>query len=218
MLFAKQVVLTRPKIELVPVKNWRERLLSGDKPAMTYHVRGLAVIDGVPRNVAFRLPGLDDSGEPLSFGTGKPYGVGEETDLIVRFCPVNARVSESGGGLQTALLEEVEGKVTVDDDGTPTYLEAPIVRADGTEADLRFGTLFFVPTRQGLTLAFSDVTFNESEALDKSDLPYLDAVECSAPTVVAAVSVKPTGGVRGWGAAPTTRAAETPAEAGSFEV
>ena len=211
MKFAKTVTLSRPKIELVPVKNWRERLQAGDKPAMTYHVRGVAVVDGVPRNVSFRLPGLDDYGIPLSFGTGRPYGVGEQVDLLVRFCPVNARVSENGGGLQTAVLEEVDGKVVVDANGIPTYLEAPVLRADGTEADLRFGTLFFVPTKQGLTLTFEDVTFAESEGVDKDDMPYLDAIDCGAPAVVPAASIRPSGGVRGWGAASTAPA--TPAAA-----
>jgi len=144
------LVLNSINVELQPSRNWRELARRGLK-SMSYHVFGHGRgEDGKEIAVAVTIPALDN---------------GTIADLGSEDCPlVNGLLAKTSSNIDSAKLRyKGDGSPVTDAEGHPVYDEQPIiVQSDGSEFDLRFGTLYFCTVNSAVRVKLHGVELTRS--------------------------------------------------------
>ena len=143
------LVLNSINVELQPSRNWRELARRGLK-SMSYHVFGHGRgEDGKEIAVAVTIPALDN---------------GTIADLGSEDCPlVNGLLAKTSSNIDSAKLRyKGDGSPVTDAEGRPVYNESPIVTDDGSEFDLRYGTLYFCTVHSGTRVKLHGVELTRS--------------------------------------------------------
>jgi len=189
-------------VELQPRKGWREKAEEGIA-SMRYRISATAEIEGQIRYVNVYLSATH-SNELRDLGNspdGKPFLLKNE-DGSLKLCPKAGNGNFDSAGIAI----DSDGTATLDSTGMPVFTEPEIITPDGTAFNLCFGTLFFVPSHQGLTLELLGVSMHEKIATPEKPLvsmapdgrPYID-VHADDVAIMPRVQFVPQGPAVGFG-------------------
>ena len=198
-------------VELQPRKGWREKAVEGIA-SMRYRISATAEIEGQIRYVNVYLSATHNN-ELQDLGNspdGKPFLLKNE-DGSLKLCPRAGNGSFDSAGIAI----DSEGKAELDESGMPVFTEPAIIDTEGNEFNLCYGTLFFVPSHQGLTLELLGVSLHERVATEDNPQvsmapdgrPYID-VHSDDVAIVPRVQFVPKGGVAGFGGCMATKQSE----------
>jgi len=193
-------------VELQPRKGWRDLAKEG-VASMRYRISAVAEIAGTMRHVNVFIPATHDN-ELLDLGeaeNGKPFLLKNE-DGSLKLCPKAGNGSFDSAGVAI----DSDGKAKVGKDGLPVFTEPEILMESGEAFNLCFGTLYFVPSHNGLTLKLIGVSLHENDATKKlapDNRPYVN-VHADDVVIVPRIQFVPKGKAMGFGGCMATKQSE----------